>query len=361
MTGQKDKPLPPWHAPTPAGAPRVKIIDVAAAAGVHPSTVSRVLRATPDRRVSPGVASRIREAADRLGYRPDVIAASMRTRSTRSIGVIVHDITDPVYPPILRSIETRLLEAGFMTVTGNTGYDPEAEAAMFEQMASRMVDGVILGTTRLSDPVVERAIAAGVPLVSVLRRTSAGNCSAVVNDCAAGMRMLVDAIAAHGHRDIAAIAAPQGLSTARERLEALQAGLAANGLDLQPDRLVFVSRMDAQEGRRATLELLDRRTTPPQAIVAVNDLVAIGALQACRARGLDCPGDISITGYNDIPLVDMIDPPLTTVSMDLSAIGARSADLLLKQLAATGSEPQLVRVPPTLKMRASLARAPGPT
>ncbi len=357
MTGQKGKSLPSWSVPRAAGAARVKIIDVAAAAGVHPSTVSRVLRATPDGRVSPIVTSRIREAADRLGYRPDVIAASMRTRSTRSIGVIVHDITDPVYPPILRSIETRLLEAGFMMVTGNTGYDLDAETAMFEQMTSRMVDGVILGTTRLSDPVVDHAMAAGVPLVSVLRRTSAGNCSAVVNDCAAGMRMLVEVIASHGHRDFAAIAAPQDLSTACERLDSLHAGLAAHGLALPPDRIVLVSQMDIENGRRAALELLDRRTKPPQVIVGVNDLVAVGALQACRTRGLSCPGDISITGYNDIPLVDMIDPPLTTVSMDLPEIGTRSAELLLKQLSTTGGKPQLVRIPPTLKMRASLADA----
>ncbi|ETX28479.1 LacI family DNA-binding transcriptional regulator [Roseivivax isoporae] len=345
-------------APRAGAAPRVKIVDVAEAAGVHPSTVSRVLRAAPDRRVSPAVADRIRATADRLGYRPDAIAASLRTRSTRSIGVIVHDITDPVYPPILRGIESRLLDAGFMTVTGNTGYDPAAEAAMFEQMSSRMVDGVILGTTRLDDPVVARAAAAAIPLVSVLRRDAAGACSAVVNDCAAGMRALVDVIVAQGHRDIAAIAAPQGLSTARERLESLRASLAAHGCDLPEDRMAFVTRMDVAEGRRAALELLDRRTAAPGVIVAVNDLVAVGALQACRARGLSCPADISVTGYNDIPLVDMIDPPLTTVTMDLLEIGARSAELLLEQLVAPGIAPRIVRIAPALRVRGSLGPAP---
>jgi LacI family transcriptional regulator len=343
------------------GGPRVKIIDVAAAAGVHPSTVSRVLRATPDRRVSQDVAARIREAAETLGYRPDAIAASLRTRSTRTIGVIVHDITDPVYPPILRAVEDRLLEAGYMTVVGNTGYDPEAEAGMYERMVSRMVDGVILGTTRLGDPVVARATAAGVPLVSVLRRTATDACSAVVNDCASGMAMLVDAIVARGHRDIAAIAAPQDLSTGLERLEGLRAGLAAHGLDLPPERLVFVARMDMAEGRRATQELLSRRGTPPETIVAVNDLVAMGAVLACRERGLSCPGDISITGYNDIPLIDMMDPPLTTVAMDLARIGSGAAELLLQQLGAPGGAPALVRVPPALRIRASLADAAGRT
>ncbi len=342
-----------------AAAPRVKITDVAAAAGVHASTVSRVLRATPDRRVSSDVADRIRAAAERLGYRADVIAASLRTRSTRSVGAIVHDITDPVYPPILRGIETRLLEAGYTMVTGNAGYDPEAEAAMFEQMSSRMVDGVILGTTRLSDPIVDRALASRMPIVSVLRQTAAAECSAVVNDCAGGMRALAQTIAARGHRDIAAIAAPQDLSTARERLEGLRAGLATHGLALHPERVVFVPRMDVAHGWRAALTLLDRQPIPPQVIVGVNDLVAIGALQACQSRGLACPSDISITGYNDIPLVDLIDPPLTTVQMNLPEIGARSADLLLAQLRDPASTPTSIRVPPVLKLRASLGAAPA--
>ncbi len=337
--------------------PRVKIADVADAVGVHPSTVSRVLRNDPGFSVSSDVATRIRETAKALGYRPDMVAASMRTRATLTVGVIVHDITDPVYPPILRGIEARLRDAGYMMVVGNAGYDPETEAGMFDKMSARMVDGVILGTTRLSDPVVDRAVASGVPIVSVLRRTEVGACSAVVNDCAAGMRALIDAVALRGHRDIAVVAAPQDLSTARERLEGARAGLAAHGLDLPPARLVFVDRMDVEGGRRVTVELLDRGAMAPQAIVCVNDLVAIGALQACRARGLSCPGDISITGYNDIPLVDMMDPPLTTVAMDLLEIGRQGACLLLEQLAGTDAETRLICVAPTLRLRVSLADA----
>lgn len=335
---------------------RVKITDIAATAGVHPSTVSRVLRSDPQGRVSEGVAARIREVARTLGYRPDAVATSLRTGATQSIGVIVHDIEDPVYPPILRSIEQRLLERGFMTIIGNTGYNRHAETEMFEQMTTRMVDGIILGTTQLEDAVVSRANELGVPLVSVLRCTESGECSAVVNDCAAGMRALVEVVAACGHRDIAAITAPQYLSTARDRFVGLLQGLATHGLELAPVRHASVERMDVDAGRQATFELLDASPRPPQVIIAVNDLVAIGAIDACRARGLSCPEDISITGYNDIPLVDMIDPALTTVAIDLSQIGVRCADLLLEQLAAPLSEPRLVKIQPSLKVRRSLAQ-----
>jgi LacI family transcriptional regulator len=333
---------------------RIKLTDVAAAAGVHVSTVSRVLRDDRSGRVSPTVAERIRSTAQALGYTAHPLAAGMRTQSTLSVGVIVHDISDPVYPPILGGIERRMGAAGYMVVLGNTGYAPAAELAMLDQMAARMMDGVILCTTRREDPVVERALAMDIPLVSVLRRTDAGLCSAVVNDCAMGMHALTQAVLDRGHRDIATIGAPQDLSTACERHAAVCETLRANGVALPDDRIAFVPQMNVEEGRRAMLDLLARRGAPPSAVIAVNDLVAIGAMQACRTAGLNCPSDISITGYNGIPLMDMIDPPLTTVAMDLPGIGMQAADLLLEHL---GNPQMAVRVDviaPVLRLRESL-------
>jgi LacI family transcriptional regulator len=340
----------------PARPARAKIADVARAAGVHPSTVSRVLRAEGPSRISPDVAIRIRALAHELGYSANPMAAGMRTRSTRSIGLIVHDIKDPVYPPILEGIERRMNEAGYMVVLGNTGYNHAAELALLEQMTARMMDGIILGTTRRRDPVVDRARALGVPIVSVLRQTDDGLCSAAVNDCAAGMAEMTRAVVAHGHRDIAVIGAPQDLSTGRDRQESVTSTLAMLGLPLDEDRLVFVPRMDVDEGRRAMQALLARRPNPPHAVIAVNDLVAIGALQACRAAGLHCPRDISVTGYNDIPLLDMLDPPLASVSMDLPTIGVRAATLLLEHFADPNMPARIDTVAPALRLRGSLAR-----
>lgn len=334
---------------------RAKLADVAAAAGVHISTVSRVLRDDRTGRVSPAVAARIYSTAQALGYSAHPLAAGMRTRSTRSIGMIVHDIADPVYPPILCGIERRMGAAGYMVVLGNTGYALPAELAMLDQMAARMMDGVILCTTRRDDPVVARALDLEIPVVSVLRQTDAGLCSAVVNDCAAGMRAIARAVLEQGHRDIAAIAAPQYLSTARERHAALAATLRAGGVALPDDRVAFVPQMTVAEGRSAMEAVLSRRATPPTAIIAVNDLVAIGALQACHAAGLRCPHDISITGYNDIPLLDMLDPPLTTVAMDLPDIGGRAASLLLAHLGDPHLPVHIDTVAPSLRLRGSLA------
>lgn len=351
--------MPDDRVPQKGRRARAKLADVAAAAGVHVSTVSRVLRDDRTGRVSPAVAARIRNTAQALGYSAHPLAAGMRTRSTRSIGMIVHDISDPVYPPILGGLERRMGAAGYMVVLGNTGYEPAAELAMLDQMAARMMDGVILCTTRRDDPVVTRARDLGIPVVSVLRQTDAGLCSAVVNDCAAGMRAIAQAVLDCGHRDIAAIGAPQDLSTARERHAAVAGTLHAGGAALAEDRVAFVPRMTVEEGRRAMEQVLSRRSDRPTAVIAVNDLVAIGALQVCRAAGLRCPDDISITGYNDIPHLDMLDPPLTTVAMDLTAIGARAAALMLDHLADPRMPLRMDTVAPTLRLRSSLGPPPG--
>lgn len=344
---------------TPRGrAARVKMADVAAAAGVHVSTVSRVLRGERVERVSPAVASRIREVAKDLGYTANPLAAGMRTRTTRSVGMIVHDINDPIYPPILSGIERCLGRAGYLVVLGNTGYDPAAEIRMLDQMRARMMDGVILVTTQREDPVVARALDMCMPIVSVLRRTDAGLVSAVINDCAAGMREITQAALDLGHRDIAVIGAPQTLSTARDRLLGVTDTLAKAGVPLPEDRVIFVPNMDVEQGRIAMQTLLARRQVPPDIAICVNDLVAIGALQACRAVGLRCPDDISITGYNDIPLLDMLDPPLASVAMDLPTIGERAAALLLEHLANPQMPARIETVAPALRLRGSLAAAP---
>ncbi len=132
---------------------RIKLADVAAASGVHYSTVSRVLRPGSKGRISDAVAEHVRTVAEELGYQPNTIAASMRTKSTRSIGLIVHDMSDPVYPPILNAIEAFLSPEGFVVLVGNTGYVIEIEMNNVNKMALRLVAGIVVATKRMADPV----------------------------------------------------------------------------------------------------------------------------------------------------------------------------------------------------------------
>ena len=338
-------------------AARVKLADVAAASGVHYSTVSRVLRPGAKGRISKDVAERVRSVAKELGYQANSIAASLRTQSTRSIGLIVHDMNDPVYPPILSGIEAALSPQGFAVLVSNTGYDLDVEFDIVNRMASRLIDGIFLATTRLQDPVVERCEELGIPLVSVLRQTADETTPAVINDCYGGMCAMTQHVLSAGFRDIAVILAPQHLSTARERWQGIKDTLDHAGVTLAEHRIATVPRMSAEEGKRAAATLLQAGECRPEVIICVNDLVAIGALRACREAGLSIPSQISITGFNDIPLLDMIDPALTTVRMHLHEIGAAAGQVMLDQLSGQIVSPQTVRVGSQLVLRASLGAA----
>lgn len=338
---------------------RVKLSDVARAAGVHFSTVSRVLRPGSKGRISDDVAQRVRSVAQALGYQPNSIAASLRTQSTRSIGLIVHDMSDPVYPPILSGIEAALSPKGFAVLISNAGYDIDVEIDIVNRMASRLVDGIFLATTRLHDPVVARCKELGIPLVSVLRQTEDAASPAAVNDCYGGMRDLTNHILSLGFRDIAVILAPQDLSTGRERWWGIRDTLAQVGMTLPEHRIARVERMSVETGKQAAQTLLSDASARPEIIICVNDLVAVGAIHACKSMGLSVPSDISISGYNDVPLVDIIDPPLTTVRMDLHGIGRDAGELMLAQFGAGRVDPRTVRVSPELVLRASVQNVQG--
>lgn len=332
----------------------MKLSDVAAASGVHYSTVSRVLRPGSKGRISEDVAERVRTVAKELGYHPNSVAASLRTQSTRSIGLIVHDMNDPVYPPILSGIEAALSPQGFAVLVSNTGYDLDVELDIVDRMAARLVDGIFLATTRLEDPVVERCQELGIALVSVLRQTEQETSPAVINDCYGGMQAMTNHVLASGFRDIAVILAPQYLSTARERWHGIKDTLHQVGVTLPDHRIAAVPRMSVEEGKWAAETLLAAGDSRPDVIICVNDLVAIGAIRACREAGLSIPCDVSITGYNDIPLLDMIDPALTTVRMQLHEIGKAAGQMMLAQFESQPITPMTQRVNCELLVRGSL-------
>lgn len=342
----------------------VTIKDVAKAAGVHLSTVSRALNPATRGRISEEVVAQVEEVARRLGYRRNQMASGLRTKRSNMVGVIVPDITNPMFPPILKGIEDVLREADYTAIVANTDGDPKRQATVVERLQGQHIDGLILATATRKDPLVIRLKADGLPLVVVNRNVDEEGVSSVVNDDARGIRMAVDHLVGLGHRRIAHIAGPQDLSTGHVRrwgfLEALQ------GHGLEPDKalVVAVSRFAQEDGRTACLTLLDRRGRHPfTAVVAANDLLALGACQALRERGLACPGDVSVTGFNDMPLVDRLNPPLTTVRIQHYQIGVQAARMLLGQFAGSGEAATGMRLvlAPELKVRGSTAppREPG--
>lgn len=335
------------------GGSKIRLKDIAEQVKLHPSTVSRVLSGDPAVRVSTKKAELVKTVAARLGYVPDASATALKTRFSRMIGVIVHDIADPVYARILSGLEEGLAQQGYMAIIGHTGYDQDAEAQMFRKLTARMVDGIVLGTTRLADPLLDQADHMRVPTVSMLRHPDQPGRTAVIDDCFWGMRQLARAVADAGHRDIGVIAAPQHLSTAQDRLNGLRHGLRDHGIQISPNRLVYVSQMTCQNGRKAARALLQARPVPPSIIMAVNDRVALGALRELRDMGLSCPQDVALTGYNESHPLDLIDPPLTSVAIDQHAIGQIAAKEILGLVQNPEAQNGIIRLKPKLCLRRS--------
>jgi LacI family transcriptional regulator len=338
---------------------RTTLKDIADAIGVHASTVSRALDPKTRHLITAAIAERIVAAARERGYRPNAIASSLRRRRSMTVGVVVPDITNAIFPPILRGIEDTLTPQGYIAMIANSDSDPKRESMLIDTLRARGVDGLILASAQREDPAISRAVEEGIPVVTVNRRVDDPNVSSVTNDEASGIGLAVRHMIELGHRQIAHIAGPRGLSTGLMRHEAFLAALRAGGIAPERELIASSIAFNEREGERCGRSLLElcaaagaRRFT---AIVCANDRLAIGAIEILRRDGHACPHDISLSGYNDMDLVDRIDPPLTTVRIHKREAGARAAAILLDRLTDARQEPEHVVLPVELIVRGSTA------
>lgn len=323
-------------------------------AKVHPGTVSRALNADTRSLVNEATAERVLRAAEELGYRPNPIARGLKTNRSYTIGVLIPDITNPLFPPILRGIEDRLGEAGYTSLIVNTDNDPDRERSHIEAMRARQVDGFISATARLDRELLAEAAAAEKPLVLVNRSLEDGSAPAVTVDDAFGIRLAVEHIAGLGHKRIGHVSGPQNLSTGHRRYLGFVEAMTDAGLEVQREYVRFSKWFTEDEGARVCAELLDA-AAELTAIVAANDLLALGCYDALEERGLRCPEDISIVGFNDMPFVDRLRPPLTTVRVPQREIGTVAADLMLQRLTDEVDGASQILLEPTLVVRGSTA------
>ncbi len=308
--------------------------------------------------VNQDTAERVLRAADQLGYRPNRIARGLKTNRSYTVGVLIPDIMNPLFPPILRGIEDRLDEAGYTSVVVNTDNDPERERSHLEVMRARRVDGFISATARLDRELLADVAAGGAPLVLVNRSLEDGSVPAVTVDDRRGIRLAVDHIAALGHRQIGHVAGPQNLSTGHRRHLGFLEAMGAIGLDVPVENVRYGQSFIEDEGARVCAELLDSNDDLT-AIVAANDLLALGCYDALEERGMECPRDISVVGFNDMPFVDRLRPPLTTVRVPQREIGTVAAQLLLEQLGDESVPAREILLEPTLVVRGSTAPPRG--
>lgn len=334
-----------------AGTPRTATLQsIAEAAGVHRSTAARALDPAQAHRISPEVVDKVRAEALRQGYRRDAIAASLRTGRSRLVGVVLPDLANPVFAPILDGVGAGLAEEGYSMLVAEGGADEKRQVAIVEELIARRVDGLVLATVRRSDPVLTVCLGAGIPTVLVNRAEDDLRAASVVSDDIGGMRLAVEHLVALGHRRIGHLAGSEALSTGVLRRRGFEVAMAAAGLDASA--VSVAAAYSRGEGQAATAALLDK-APGLTAIAASNDLLALGAYQELKRRGLSCPGDISVVGYNDMPLVDMVAPPLTTVRIAHAEMGQAAARQLLERLADPDMTACVKLMPVELIVRAS--------
>ena len=335
------------------GMKPARLKDVAEAAGVHVATASRAL---DDRRASmvrPETVDRVRRAAADLGYRVNRMARSLKMNRTFTIGMLIPDITNPFFPPVVRGAEDTLAERGFTLVLANTDNDEAKERRHLAGMLELQVDGLLLAMARRRDPLVEELRNGPTPVVLVNRTIDRGGVSAVIPDDHAGMTLAVEHLYDLGHRRIGHVAGPSNTSTGARRAAGFAAAMAALGLS---DSLVSQASAFGEAAGREAAQLLFARTLRPTAIVAANDLIALGAIEAGEEAGLRCPDDFSVVGFNDMPFVDRFRPALTTVRIPEYEIGRRSARLLLGRIEQPEQKPETIMIAPELVVRESTAR-----
>jgi LacI family transcriptional regulator len=352
----------------PAGDSVIKVSvptlrDVAALAGVHPATASRALNPDTRAMTSADTADRVIRAAEQLRYRPNTVARSLRTARSSSIGVVVPDLTNPLFPPIVRGIEAALAPRGYALLIVNTDNNPAQEEQLVGSLRARSVDGLILATARLSHPLLETLAAGDLPVVLVNRRREGLPLPCVIPDDAAGIGLAVAHLAQLGHRRIAHIAGPQDTSTGVARLRAFRAAVQEHELAQDKALISQCGSWSEAQGARALRELLDSGMSF-SAVIAGNDMLALGCYDVLGERGIVCPDDLSVVGFNDMPFVDKLRPALTTVRIPHHELGAEAARLLLGQMKHFQRQEHSVLMPVELSVRQSTgpppAASPGP-
>jgi DNA-binding LacI/PurR family transcriptional regulator len=297
----------------------ITIRDVARRARVSVATVSRAL--TEPRLVREQTLTRVLAAARQLAYRPNPAARSLITGKTGNIGIIVPDLDNPFYPSVLRGVQARAHQSGYAVLLADSGEDPAAEQNLVHTMA-KQVDGVIVCAPFASDAELA-GLARMTALVLVNRRLP--GIPAALMDVAHGMRQAIGHLAALGHHRLAFLSGPRQAWSNRERRRGLLAAARSYGMrlvELGPFEPKFEGGIEA-----ADLAL----NTGATALLAYNDMMALGALRRLVALGIRVPEDISLVGFDDILYAAMCAPPLTTVAMPMEAAGRAAVDLLLRR------------------------------
>ncbi|MGC8971395.1 MAG: LacI family DNA-binding transcriptional regulator [bacterium] len=305
---------------------RANIQEVAKLAGVSPSTVSRALNNHPG--ISERTRQRIIEVAKKLHYKPNYRGQILTTRSTKNIGLLITDITNPFFPELVRGAEEKASEAGYTILLGNTSESEEKETNYLDFFSRGPVDGVIISASRISNEHIINLAEEGLPIVVINRILEHPKISYVSVDMEKGGYLATKYLVNLGHSRIAFINGPSLSEAAKRRLSGYKKALIESRIRYNPN-LVSFNTPTAESGYREAVKLLYTKD-PPSAIFTYNDLMAFGVIKAAKELSIKIPEELSIIGFDNIFFSNFTDPPLTTVKQPKEELGRKAVELLLK-------------------------------
>ncbi len=331
----------------------VTIKDIAKKVGRSVTTVSRAHNGYDD--VSAATRELIEKTARELGYTPNTYAQRLQKQRSDTIGFIIPTFgprfSDPFFSEFIAGIGNKASQLGFDVLVSTCAPGEEEMNVYRSKVEGKRVDGLIIIRTRQQDPRIQYLVQRGFPFVSFGRTRDNFDFPYVDEDSFYGMKLVVDHLCGQGHRRIACIAPPSDFNFGVDRLEGFIEGIRETGLSHHP-KLIKIGDLTQRDGYRCTSELLDI-SEPPTAIVACNDLMAFGALRAVRERGLEVGRDIAVTGFDDIPMAEHADPPLTTVHQPIYQIGTMVCDMLIDLIVNSRLENSQIVLKPRLIIRQS--------
>ncbi len=326
------------------------IKDVARKADVSTTTVSHVVNHT--RFVSDKVRSAVEDAIRELGYVPSAVARSLKSNTTKTIGMLIPNCSNPYFAEIVRSVEDRCFGAGYTLILCNTDDDPHRQGAYLQVLSEKRIDGMIIISTGADKDLLSFLQGLPIPTVLLDREIDEANCDLVETAHLQGGMMATDHLIGLGHRRIACLAGPADLNSSAQRIEGWRTALDRSGLSAESADLLWHSDFSSQGGFSSMQSIL-ASSLAPTAVFVCNDLMSIGALSAAHEAGVRVPQDLSLIGFDDIELARFASPALTTIAQPKQRIGIVAVDMVLERIQGGRVKARQVILQPQLVVRNS--------